>query len=63
MLADWPGLGERHRYEGRDLKPTTDLRAVAKGLLAAQLAIPERALGEVFPGTATLRPLRDLVRG
>ncbi len=63
VLADWPGLAERHRYEGRDLKPTTDLRAVAKGLLAAQLSIPERALADVFPGTGQLRPLRDLVRG
>ena len=63
VLADWPGLAERHRYEGRDLKPTTDLRAVAKGLLSAQLAIPERALGEVFPGTDSLKAARDLVRG
>ena len=62
VLADWPGLAERQRYEGRDLKPTTDLRAVAKGLLAAQLSIPERALGDVFPGTGQLRPVRDLVR-
>jgi uncharacterized protein (DUF1501 family) len=44
------------------LKPTTDLRAIAKGLLAAQLAIPERALGDVFPGTESLKPVRDLVR-
>src|SRR5262245_59895438 len=27
VVADWPGLGARSLYEGRDLKPTTDLRA------------------------------------
>ena len=63
VLADWPGLAARHRYEGRDLKPTTDVRSVAKGLLIAQLGLPERALGDVFPGTESLRPVRDLVRG
>jgi len=62
VLADWPGLAERHRYEGRDLRPTTDLRAVAKGLLAAQLDLGERALAEVFPGTESVRPVKDLVR-
>ena len=31
VLADWPGLGERTLYEGRDLTPTTDTRAVLKG--------------------------------
>ncbi len=62
VLADWPGLAERHRYEGRDLKPTTDLRAVAKGLLAAQLSLGERALAEVFPGAESVRPARDLIR-
>ena len=33
MIADWPGLGDADLYEGRDLRPTTDLRAVIKGLL------------------------------
>ena len=33
VFADWPGLAERDLYEGRDLKPTTDMRAVFKGVL------------------------------
>ena len=61
MLADWPGLRERQRYEGRDLRATTDLRALAKGLLRDHLAVPERALLDVFPGSESAAPVRDIV--
>jgi hypothetical protein len=30
VIADWPGLKEADLYEKRDLKPTTDLRAVLR---------------------------------
>ena len=33
VIADWPGLKPADLFEGRDLKPTVDLRAVLKGLL------------------------------
>ena len=62
MLADWPGLKERQRYEGRDLRATTDLRALAKGLIRDHLGVPERALLEVFPGSGSVSPARDLLR-
>ena len=62
VLADWPGLAARQRHEGRDLRPTTDLRAVAKGLLAEHLGVPGRALGAVFPGADRVAPLAGLVR-
>jgi uncharacterized protein (DUF1501 family) len=62
VLADWPGLGERQRYEGRDLRATTDLRAVAKGLLRDHLGISEHALADVFPGSEQVAVARDLVR-
>jgi uncharacterized protein (DUF1501 family) len=62
VLTDWPGLAPRHRHEGRDLKPTTDLRAVAKGLLTEHLRVPARALGEVFPGGDRVAPLAGLIR-
>ena len=32
VIADWPGLSDSNLYEGRDLKPTTDLRSVLKGI-------------------------------
>ena len=38
VIADWPGLKDADLYEGRDLKPTTDLRAVLKGLLRTTCA-------------------------
>ena len=44
MIADWPGLKPAQLYEERDLKPTTDLRAVLKGLLRDHLRVEERAL-------------------
>ena len=60
VLADWPGLAPRHRHEGRDLRPTTDLRAVASGLLADHMGVPLPALEAVFPGARA--PSRDLIR-
>ena len=62
MLADWPGLKERQRYEGRDLRATTDLRALAKGLIRDHLGVPDRALPEVFPGSESVPAIRDTVR-
>jgi uncharacterized protein (DUF1501 family) len=63
VIADWPGLSARALYQGRDLAPTLDLRAVLKGLLEEQLAVPSRALEQtVFPDSAAARPLRGLLR-
>jgi uncharacterized protein (DUF1501 family) len=62
ILADWPGLAEKQRYEGRDLRPTTDLRAVAKGVLRDHLGLADRALVEIFPGSDQAKPVLDLIR-
>ena len=62
MIADWPGLKPAQLYEGRDLKPTTDLRAVLKGLLRDHLRVDERVLAStVFPDSADVAPLAGLV--
>jgi len=62
VISDWPTLKPASLYEGRDLKPTTDLRAVIKGVLADHLGIGERALAEtVFPDSAAARPMKGLV--
>jgi uncharacterized protein (DUF1501 family) len=62
VIADWPGLKPADLYENRDLKPTTDLRAVLKGLLKDHLRADERALADnVFPGSATVKPMAGLV--
>jgi len=61
--ANWPGLKTADLFEGRDLRPTTDLRAVLKGVLAEHLGLSPKVLAEkVFPGTEALVPLKGLVR-
>jgi uncharacterized protein (DUF1501 family) len=61
VIADWPGLAERALHEGRDLRPTLDLRARFKAALSAQLGLDEATLeGQVFPGSAAVRALDGL---
>lgn len=56
VLADWPGLALKERYEGRDLRITTELRVVMRGLLADHLQVPRTLLDrEVFPGIAAAK--------
>ena len=63
VVADWPGLSGRGLYQDRDLRPTQDLRAVMKGLLADQLDVPERVLASsIFPDSDQARPLRGLLQ-
>jgi uncharacterized protein (DUF1501 family) len=62
VIADWPGLKDADLYQKRDLKPTTDLRAVLKGVLKDHLRAEERALATaVFPGSEDVKPLAGLV--
>jgi uncharacterized protein (DUF1501 family) len=62
VIADWPGLKKADLYENRDLKPTTDLRAVLKGVLKDHLRADDRVLAEnVFPGSANVKPMTGLV--
>lgn len=62
VIADWPGLKEASLYESRDLKPTSDLRAVMKGILRDHLRADERVLAsDVFPGSQSVKPLSGLM--
>jgi uncharacterized protein (DUF1501 family) len=63
VLTDWPGLRDDRLFEGRDLQPTRDLRAIAKGLLRDHLRLPPAALVAAFPGSATVAPEGGLLRG
>jgi uncharacterized protein (DUF1501 family) len=61
VIADWPGLRSADLHEGRDLKPTIDLRAVLKGVLKDHLRLDEPALAAtVFPDSAAVRPTPQL---
>jgi uncharacterized protein (DUF1501 family) len=61
VIADWPGLKAADLYQGRDLKPTTDLRAVLKGLLKDHLRLTDQVLAaKVFPGSANVPAMAGL---
>lgn len=63
IVADWPGLADAKLFEGRDLAPTTDLRAVLKGVLGDHLGLGAAALGQrIFPGTEQVAAIQGLVR-
>jgi uncharacterized protein (DUF1501 family) len=50
VIADWPGLAQAALYEGRDLKPTTDLDALIAGALAQLYGVePALAMRTLFP--------------
>jgi uncharacterized protein (DUF1501 family) len=62
VIADWPGVKDGDLYEKRDLKPTTDLRAVLKGLLKDHLRVDDHALAaNVFPGSDAVKPMAELL--
>jgi uncharacterized protein (DUF1501 family) len=62
VIADWPGLKPAALYQNRDLAPTTDLRAVLKGVLKDHLRADDRTLAQnVFPGSDSVKPMAGLV--
>jgi uncharacterized protein (DUF1501 family) len=61
-IADWPGLRDADLYQQRDLKPTTDLRAVLKGVLRDHVRVDDKALASaVFPDSAGVKAISGLV--
>jgi uncharacterized protein (DUF1501 family) len=51
VYRDWPSLAEGDLLDGRDLRPTADLRQLAAAMLRQQFGIPTHALETtVFPG-------------
>lgn len=64
VIADWPGLAQAALLDSRDLRPTIDLRAVAKGILGDHLRVASAALDKtVFPGSESIKPMAGLIRG
>ena len=63
VRADWPGLAPGRLFEARDLQPTMDVRALAKGLLASHLRLPAAAVARAFPGSEGVEAARGLLRG
>ncbi len=62
VISDWPGLKMANLYENRDLKPTTDLRGVIKGVLRDHLGLGDKVLAEsVFPESANIKASQGLI--
>ena len=62
VVADWPGLGDAALYEGRDLKPTLDTRAVLKGAIAATFDLNAPQADRVFPNSSGVHGLYTMMR-
>ena len=61
VAGDWPGLAQLQ--DDRDLRVATDGRAVMKGILRDHLGIAAPSLAtKVFPDSAGISPMNDLVR-
>lgn len=59
VLGDWPGLKSSNLYEGRDLRASSDLRSLFKGLLELQFGFTPADLSRgVFPDSTGVNALR-----
>lgn len=62
IAGDWPGLAPDALNERRDLRATTDLRSVFKGVLATHMQVANGKLSsQVFPDSKQVPVLRDLL--
>jgi uncharacterized protein (DUF1501 family) len=63
VIADWPGLARTALLDGRDLRPTLDLRSLFKAVLDEHMRVDARALAtRIFPDSSGARPLQGLIR-
>jgi uncharacterized protein (DUF1501 family) len=61
VFADWPGLGDGALFEGRDVKPTLDTRAVLKAAIAGTFDLTPGQADRVFPSSEAVRGAYDLM--
>lgn len=52
VMGDWPGLAKDQLYEGRDLRPTSDIHSWLSTLLAQHWGLNANQLQNVFPEVA-----------
>jgi uncharacterized protein (DUF1501 family) len=62
IVSDWPGLGDATLFEGRDLRPTLDTRAVLKGAISGTFDLTAPQADRVFPGSGDARGLYEMMR-
>lgn len=61
ILSDWPGLGSGELYEGRDLRPTLDTRALLKAAVQGTFDLTAGQADRIFPGSEGIRPISGLL--
>jgi len=62
VISDWPGLSRPKLYEGRDLKPTMDIRSLFKSLLHDHLQVASQPLEKIiFPNSNKAGKIPDLL--
>ncbi|MCQ1851923.1 DUF1501 domain-containing protein [Neorhizobium galegae] len=62
VITDWPGLKEAQLRDGRDLAPTTDIRAIIKGVATDLLGANANHLRDVvFPGSESVQAVKGLI--
>lgn len=63
VLADWPGLATANLYEGRDLRPTTQLDALIASAVAGTFGIEiSRVSAELFPNNTKANMVSGLFK-
>jgi uncharacterized protein (DUF1501 family) len=62
VIADWPGLGASQLYQGRDLRPTADLRALFAGVAAGHFGLDPALVARRVFGSDPIVPMTGLVR-
>ncbi len=62
VVADWPGLAPGQLHDGRDLRPTADLRALFAGLAAEHFGLDPALVARTVFGSDPVRPMTGLVR-
>jgi uncharacterized protein (DUF1501 family) len=63
VVADWPGLAPHRLFEGRDLRPTMDIRSLFKAVMRDHMGVAEGPVEDmVFPGSRAVHGLDGLFR-
>lgn len=61
VYGTWPGLDKTQLYQGRDLRPTTDLRQVAKAVLTRHIGLGAGDVERhIFTNSTNLRAMDEL---
>ena len=62
IIHQWPGLSDSDLYQGRDLRPTIDIRTMIKGVLAEHYGLAHNVLNHtIFPGSENSGTITNII--